>query len=391
MKRSESRLWLHWPFLFWKTNPVFINKFWREIPRREMILFLLGVFFTFSIIGYIIDLWGGARYRWDYLALLVLITGFVAAGYAYTGLFRRFGLLVIFVLLHVSLILFLETIPSEQRTTSQSHLMVVGSLILVHLILGYNFFTLFITRVGDRIGRIRQELEMGQKMHRVLVPPLSGKVGYFEVFGRSIPAQEIGGDLMDMVTAPGVFTAYVADVSGHGISAGLLMGAVKSAVRTALQQRPSLEMLLRSINPVIQSMKERTMFVTFAGVQFDVNRHLAEVVTAGHPPVLYYERKTRTVHTIAIRQLPVGSAFQSHFQTRVVHYNLGDIFVLFTDGILETLRGGLDILDVEELARTLKEHSAESLEIIYQQLISTAHRKGQAIDDQTLLIIRCMG
>ncbi len=388
--QQHNKRWQWWPAPT-PTSSIFVEKFWKELPPKDMAIFLLAVFFTFSIIGYLMVLWDEEWYSWGQVALNVLLVGIVAVGYGYTSLTRRFKLLILIIILHISLVFVQTFMPPEPRSLPSNYLSVLGILIFLHMIMGYILFTIFISRVGDRIGRIRQELALGQKMHQTLVPPLQGNMSYFELFGRSFPAQEIGGDLMDAVSVPGRMTAYVADVSGHGVSAGLLMSAVKSAVRTALEDQPSLEMLLQRINPVVHAMKERTMFVTFAAVQFDLNRHLAEVVTVGHPPVIYYNRQQRTVHTVHTRQLPLGYGTQRNFQTRILHYNLGDIFLLFTDGLLESLQGGFTLLETGELASVLKAHSAESLERIYSQIMDTVQRKIKAIDDQTLLIIRCMG
>ena len=390
MKHSSEKRWQFWPAPT-PTSSIFVEKFWRELPPGDMLSFLLGVFFTFSIIGYLVVLWDGQWYSWTNVLVSVVLVGVVAAGYAYTSLTRRFKWLVLFVALHTGLVFIQSFFQQEGKPIQSSQLTIIGMLILIHIVLGYVLFAIFISRVGDRIGRIRQELELGQKMHTALVPPLRGKYGYVEVYGRSLPMQEIGGDLMDVVATPGRVTAYVADVSGHGVSAGLLMSATKSAIRTALHHNHSLEALLREVNPVILGMKERTMFVTFAGVHFDANRHLAEIVTAGHPPVLYYERKTRTVHTLQVSQLPLGARRGQPFQTRVVHYALGDIFLLFTDGILETYRTSFELLDTERLAATLREHSAEGLDTIYAALRQTIDATVKPIDDQTILLLRCLG
>lgn len=96
----------------------------------------------------------------------------------------------------------------------------------------------FLTGEGLANLRLQTELALAHEIQTVLVPPISYKGAEFEAYGRSIPSEKVGGDLVDIVEAGGLL-AYVADVSGHGLPAGQLMGMLKTAVRVAFQLRRS--------------------------------------------------------------------------------------------------------------------------------------------------------
>ena len=96
--------------------------------------------------------------------------------------------------------------------------------------------------------RARAEIELARQIHQVLVPAVARTVGEYEFAGFSAPSGDVGGDLVDVVShgtdlwspraggaADGWF-GYVADVSGHGVSSGLVMGMFKSALRMRLLQ-----------------------------------------------------------------------------------------------------------------------------------------------------------
>src|SRR6516164_7618567 len=99
----------------------------------------------------------------------------------------------------------------------------------------YVFFMRFIENEGTRAVRMQTELAIAQGIQQTLVPPIEFRSDHLEIYGISIPSAEVGGDLVDVVPLPdGSVFAYVADVSGHGLSAGILMGMIKTAVRTQL-------------------------------------------------------------------------------------------------------------------------------------------------------------
>jgi hypothetical protein len=83
--------------------------------------------------------------------------------------------------------------------------------------------------------RLSTELASAHSIQRTLVPPISASFSGYDLNGLSLPSEKVGGDLVDVVLLPNrSVLAYVADVSGHGLQAGILMGMVKTAVRTIL-------------------------------------------------------------------------------------------------------------------------------------------------------------
>ena len=145
--------------------------------------------------------------------------------------------------------------------------------------------------------RTHAEIELAGDIHRHLVPAIATTADRFEFHGMSLPSQAVGGDLVDLVQLDRGWIGYVADVSGHGVGSGLLMGIVKSAVRTRLRQDATLAGLLTDVNPVVFDLSKPNMFVTLAAVQSDGTDRLT-FATAGHLPILHYsagERPRRRV------------------------------------------------------------------------------------------------
>src|SRR5690348_3544877 len=185
---------------------------------------------------------------------------------------------------------------------------------------------------GDALESRRNSDSLGSQMQSTLVPPLSYSGAKLVAHGRSLPKYDVGGDLMDLVVNGDDVTAYVADVSGHGFRAGVLMGMVKTAVRYGLLLGQPLAKLLEDLNRVLPAVKEPNMYATFAALRFHGGDQ-AEYVSAGHVPLLHYQPSTGVVKKHCRPQLPLGLVAGEGYSSTTIPYAARDIFVMTTDGI----------------------------------------------------------
>jgi phosphoserine phosphatase RsbU/P len=221
----------------------------------------------------------------------------------------------------------------------------------------------------------------------LLVPPLSRRVGRFEFRGISIPSGDVGGDLVDLVEWDGQWIGYVADVSGHGVGAGLLMAMVKSAARTELRPMRPIDQLLNTLNVVLLDLKKPEMFVTFAGIQFDGARELRFTV-AGHLPILHYRSEARVLEELSTPQIPLAMVGERSFIAARVGCGVGDLFVILTDGLTEVFDGDDREFGLHHVKALVQEHVASPLEHLERALLTATSAHGPQLDDQTLLLIR---
>ena len=137
---------------------------------------------------------------------------------------------------------------------------------LLMMAFGVQAYRTHISTEGARQLRAEAELALAHRLQRVLVPPVVFRNSRVEICGRSIPSDQVGGDLVDVVTSEDGVLAYLIDVSGHGIPAGTLMGAVKAAMRCTASR--ALGEALDTVNRVLPSVKEPAMYATLAAVRF---------------------------------------------------------------------------------------------------------------------------
>jgi serine phosphatase RsbU (regulator of sigma subunit) len=254
---------------------------------------------------------------------------------------------------------------------------------------GYRLLLSFITSQGLNSVRMQTELSLAHSIQTTLVPSIAFRDANFEVYGKSIPSAEMGGDLMDLIESEGGVLAYVGDVSGHGLAAGQLMGMLKTAIRVAVQFRQNLVDLLEGADRVLPVVKEPDMFATLALLRFDASAD-AEYASAGHVPILHYRHRTRDTARLSMQQFPLGLFSGGSYQSQRVTCSSRDLFLMLTDGILEVYNDKEEEFGLNRVEELLKRCAEQPLSHIYELIMEKVRGHGAQGDDQTVLLVRIL-
>jgi hypothetical protein len=146
-------------------------------------------------------------------------------------------------------------------------LLVDGLGTMLTVMVGYTCFPRFINVTAARHLRAQAEIALARDIHRVLVPEIHRTAGEYEFFGWSVPSGDVGGDLVDLVETHDGWLGYVADVSGHGVASGVVMGMFKSGVRTRVRSGGTVGGLLGDVDQVLMPLKQPNMYVTAACIR----------------------------------------------------------------------------------------------------------------------------
>ena len=280
---------------------------------------------------------------------MVLVSGGCAILYALAAVQRRFYLFAVIGVLEAFVFGALGNVYANNELLISPHSPLRGQLLklglggVLTLVAGYALFVAFFQREGARYFKAHTEIALAQEIHRALVPKIERTIGQFSIYGASLPSGEVGGDLVDVVVRPespangAIWTAYIADVSGHGVSAGVLMAMFKTAVRTSVMAHNSSDALLNEVHRALYPLKTPNMFVTAGVLHCDASAKLT-LSLAGHPPLLHFRNATGEVIEYAAEDLPLGILPEQTFQTREVPVGQGDVFALLTDGMTRGLR-----------------------------------------------------
>jgi sigma-B regulation protein RsbU (phosphoserine phosphatase) len=257
---------------------------------------------------------------------------------------------------------------------------------MVVVALGYACFVYVTIAEGRRYFRVHAEIELATEIHRVLVPAIDTKIGGYEFYGRSSPSGEVGGDLIDLAGSEDQWVAYVADVSGHGVAPGVVMGMAKSAARMLLSSGDDTTHLLPRLNEVLYPLKKPDMFVTFCFLAR--NGVGLRVGLAGHPAILHFSTRTNEVQQLECPNMPLGILPCGDFSSSEIRAEPGDVFALYTDGFLEPANAAGEEFGLARLQAEFQKHGEEPLNAICRPLKESVARHGAQFDDQSLFLIR---
>ena len=369
-----------------------LRELMRTVPPRQLVPFWSAIFFTFAILGFVVDVFARGRLQLPQLVLILISSGLLGVAVVYGEINQRRRLIVVAVLAYFLSVAILNSIFPRLGAPNPRRLTLDAGGMLVSVVVAYSFFLQFISGTAARYLRAQAEIALARDIHRVLVPAVAAVHGEYEFFGFSEPSGEVGGDLVDVVGDlvdvvgdDGGWVGYVADVSGHGVGAGVVMAMFKSAVRMRLTIAGSLANVLGDVNRVLIPLKQSNMYVTAACVR-PSGRDTLECAVAGHLPIVRV--RGGVPEEVTTPQLAVGMFDEVDFQASTVECRRGDLLVLMTDGITEVFDEERRELGFEHAKQLAAAHSTQPLAEIAEHLVAAARAHGAQLDDQTILLIR---
>jgi hypothetical protein len=368
----------------------------KSIPPKRRAYLLLAAFFLFAAIGLQASLIGNGSghisdgYAW------ALFSGLTAVGYVWTigkAPLLLPAVVAVQILANIGLTHFLATMKHSSPPTSLEGLVVIYVPIAICLtVAAYSFFFIFIGVEGRFAFRAQTELTLAQGIQQTLGPVIHVKSPDYELYGITVPSDKVGGDLVDVVAVNGGRTvAYIADIAGHGLQAGILMGMVKSATRSCLLDIAGLADLFDRLNRVLPGVKEAHMYATAAALLLERNPEggcRVDYALAGHPPILHLSATGKVRGRLGDEQFPLGLLPSATYRSQTTTAAPGDLVVITTDGVLEVCNRHGDEFGASGLERIVAAHTRSALPVLAKEILETVQKWGKQEDDQTLLLIR---
>lgn len=241
--------------------------------------------------------------------------------------------------------------------------------------------------------RMQGELDEARRIQLSMLPRSDPSHRFFDIAGISIPASEVGGDYYEYFQS-GIDrqAVVIADVAGHGVASGLLLAGVRSCLYLLKDSPHRPVEVLEKLDRVVRETTGRREFVTMLYALFDPQRGEVSLASAGHPPLLRYVAATGQVEEAAFCSLPLGTRLRQSLEEVQVPYATDDIFLLYTDGIAETVNSKGDLYGNERLSGRLKAtaHDRTAKEIRDTLLgdVWSFKADGEQTDDITLVVVK---
>ncbi|MEM1095094.1 MAG: GAF domain-containing SpoIIE family protein phosphatase [Bacteroidota bacterium] len=246
--------------------------------------------------------------------------------------------------------------------------------------------------------RLSRELDIAREVQQKLLPQALPPVDGATVAASSVSAQEVGGDYYDVAQVDAQRTAFiVGDVSGKGTSAAFYMAELQGIFHAVSRLAPSPVDFLSEANRALSGSLDRNVFISVVYGLLDVEKEELVLARAGHCPVatINLQGEARFVRSRGMGLgLDRGQLFRHALAEERIPLQPGDVFVLYTDGIVESRNAADEEYGYDRLLAALKEHRHEDAADLHRALIDDLQRftgHDYYDDDMTLLVLKWHG
>ncbi len=247
-----------------------------------------------------------------------------------------------------------------------------------------------VKRIVER-ERIKAEIDAANRIQSALLPAREPSLGGTELSSHYRAATEIGGDYFDFLHLPGGRLGLAfGDVSGHGLTSGIVMAMAKSALLVQVDYDPSPRRVLEVLNDVVLKTAPKRILMTFFFGVLDLDGRTLRYSSAGHlDPYVYRSREGR-LEELSAWGFPLGVRRRSPFVEHEAQFEIGDRLILYSDGLIEALDDRGEPFGFARFEEILSKHGGESAAEIKHALldaVSTFTRNRPPEDDQTLVVV----
>jgi hypothetical protein len=239
--------------------------------------------------------------------------------------------------------------------------------------------------------RLESELTLARKIQQRLLPAQPPHVHGLQLAGVSVPAREVGGDYYDFLPlADGRLLVVMADVSGKGAPAALLMSSLHASLHSMIDDYVDLSRLAGRINRFVHASTSANEFITlFFGV-IDGQTGRCTYVNAGHEyPILI--RGDGNLERLTEGGLLMGAFPDAQYTEATIRMETGDLLFLFTDGLTDARGSEQQMFGEERCEECLRAHAQHAPDQLLRAVLNSVDdfvRGAEAVDDITLLAIR---
>jgi serine phosphatase RsbU (regulator of sigma subunit) len=239
--------------------------------------------------------------------------------------------------------------------------------------------------------RLQSEIEIAASIQRNLLPKEGPQFRGVSFSAHFEPTASIGGDYYDVFNIDKTRLAVaIGDVSGHGLSTGLVMAMVKAAITTLVEEGAEETSLFHRLNDLVYRSTERRAFMTLAFTIFDLEHGTIRHTNAGHL-YPYLLREGQRPQGIEVPSLPLGVRSTISTHTAEVDLQEGDAVVYLSDGIVEAQDENGEPFGFDQLEALLADSKDRSPSTIRDRILAAVARHcgtRPADDDRTVMILR---
>ena len=260
----------------------------------------------------------------------------------------------------------------------------------------FALYNAIIYSMANEKKRLDHDLEIARDIQRILLPSEAPAINGFQISGINVPARQVSGDYFDYIQVDQErLGVAIADVSGKGVPASLIMAICRSVLRAEAAGNPSPADVLRKVNRQLYPDIKEDMFISMAYLVLDHQHDGVTLARAGHDAPLLYQPQSQTITPIKSPGMVVGIDSGSVFDRLTVDFSIplerNDCLILYTDGVTETLNSEGDEYGVDRMMQSVRASANDGAQAIVKTIIKDVREFTGSVpqnDDITVIAIR---
>ena len=260
----------------------------------------------------------------------------------------------------------------------------------------FALYNAIIYSMANEKKRLDHDLEIARDIQRILLPAEAPAINGFQISGLNVPARQVSGDYFDYIQVDDQrLGVAIADVSGKGVPASLIMAICRSVLRAEAARNPSPADVLRKVNRQLYPDIKEDMFISMAYLILDHEHNAITLARAGHDAPLLYKSESQTVTPIKSPGMVVGIDSGNVFDRLTVDFAVplepDDCLVLYTDGVTEALNTEGDEFGIDRMIQSVRASAPDGAQPVVKRIIEDVRNftgSNPQNDDITLIAIR---
>jgi phosphoserine phosphatase RsbU/P len=241
--------------------------------------------------------------------------------------------------------------------------------------------------------RLERDLSLARELQSRLLPQTNPRLAHLDVAAKFVPARTIGGDLYDFIPySMSRLGIVIGDVSGKGAPAAIYAALVSGIIRSHAPIEPAPGEMLSAVNLSLAERRIEAQFVSIIYALWDDAQRILTVSNSGLPrPIFVHDGKNEVIEATG---LPLGLFDEAEYDEFQFRMKPGDMFVFFSDGILDARNGNGELFGRGRTERVVAGCADKSASCVVDSIFNAVaeHAAGvEAFDDQTVVAIRVRG
>ena len=239
--------------------------------------------------------------------------------------------------------------------------------------------------------RLETEVQLARQIQQTFIPHTLPTHPEWQMAARWLTARQVGGDFYDVIELPnGRLGIFIADVADKGMPAALFMALTRTLVRAAVKELNSPVEVLRRVNDLLLPDTQQGMFVTAIYGVLDTECGDFTFVNAGHNPPLWV-KANQSIEKLTRTAIALGVMEQPNMKEHTISLAVGDMLLLYTDGLTEAfspegeLFGELRLMDS---LKSIQVQTADEVLVVIEDRLNEFIDTTPLGDDLTMLVLR---